>query len=339
LIIQTHAYPRAGLAGNPSDGYFGKTISFVFRNYSANIVLYESPELVLVPALRDHSRFRTLRGLADDVRNYGYYGGLRLLKATVKRFVDYCDEHGHALSDRNFTIEYASNIPHQVGLAGSSAIITATLRALMQFYHVAFSKAEQANLALSVEQDELGISAGLQDRVVQAFEGMVYMDFDREFMEKRGYGRYELLNPTLLPKLYIAYRTELSEESGVYHSTLRERFDRGDRRVLAAMKFWARLTDKVRKCLIDGEGERIGEHLDANFDRRQAITHVSKENAEMVEAARACGASAKFTGSGGAIIGVYRDERMFNRLQKTLAKKRIVTIRPEILFHDGDEDL
>ena len=27
----------------------------------------------------------------------------------------------------------------------------------------------------------------LQDRVIQAYEGMVYMDFDQQLMEKRGY--------------------------------------------------------------------------------------------------------------------------------------------------------
>ena len=37
MIIQTKAYPRVGLIGNPSDGYFGKTISFVFKNYPENV--------------------------------------------------------------------------------------------------------------------------------------------------------------------------------------------------------------------------------------------------------------------------------------------------------------
>ena len=32
MIIREKAYPRAALIGNPSDGYFGKTIAFVFRN-------------------------------------------------------------------------------------------------------------------------------------------------------------------------------------------------------------------------------------------------------------------------------------------------------------------
>ena len=35
MIIAAHAYARAGLVGNPSDGYFGKTISFIIRNFAA----------------------------------------------------------------------------------------------------------------------------------------------------------------------------------------------------------------------------------------------------------------------------------------------------------------
>ena len=42
----------------------------------------------------------------------------------------------------------------------------------------------QPSLVLSVETDELGIVAGLQDRVIQVYEGLVYMDFAREVMRR-----------------------------------------------------------------------------------------------------------------------------------------------------------
>lgn len=74
----------------------------------------------------------------------------------------------------------------QVGLAGSSAILTAALRAVLRFYGFgAEDKAAAIGLSrdvlpafvLGVESDELGIAAGLQDRVVQSYEGAVHMDF------------------------------------------------------------------------------------------------------------------------------------------------------------------
>ena len=56
------------------------------------------------------------------------------------------------------------------------------------------SNSSQPNLVLSVERDELGINAGLQDRVIQAYEGLMFMDFDKELMSSRGYGEYTRLD-------------------------------------------------------------------------------------------------------------------------------------------------
>jgi glucuronokinase len=330
MIITTHAYARAGLVGNPSDGYHGKTISIIVRNFGARVQLYETPELNILPNHRDESVFRSIGELAADVRKHGYYGGVRLLKAAVKRFHDYCLEHGHTLHERNFTIRYSSNIPEQVGLAGSSAIITACFRALMQFYQVEIPKPIQANLILSIETSELGIPAGLQDRVIQVYEGVVYMDFNKKLLESQGHGCYEELDPNLLPPLYIAYRSDLSEGTEIFHNDIRSRFNNGDPDVVQAMLFWADLAERVRAHLLRGERDSIGPLLNANFDKRREIYQISGDNIQMVEAARSVGASAKFTGSGGAIIGAYEDERMFQRLVKTLEPLGIAVIKPII---------
>ena len=135
-LVRKRAYARAGLIGNPSDGYHGKTISIIVRNFWAEVVLYEWDSVEIVLAENDRARFSSVYDLARDVRLHGYYGGIRLIKATIKRFVEYCQARGIALHDRNFSVRYQTNIPRQVGLAGSSAIIVATLRCLMEFYDV-----------------------------------------------------------------------------------------------------------------------------------------------------------------------------------------------------------
>jgi glucuronokinase len=335
MIVKAKAYPRAGLVGNPSDGYFGKTISFAFRNFSAKVLLYETPELEILPNTKDSSVFPNIDELVKDVHMHGYYGGIRLLKATIKKFHDYCRDNDIELHNKNFTIRYESNIPHGVGLAGSSAIITACLRAIMTFYGVSIPKYTQANLILACERDELQIPAGLQDRVIQAYEGLVYMDFDRSVFEKRGYGIYEQLDPKLLPKLYIAYREDLSEVSGKVHNKIRERFERGEPSVVSAMKYWARLTDRVKSCLLKDDKEKIAVLLNANFDRRKKIYQISPRNLQLIEEARSVGASAKFTGSGGAIVGTYNDEKMFSTLKKQLNGLKVKTIKPQIAVAKG----
>lgn len=64
----------------------------------------------------------------------------------------------------------------QMGLSGSSAIVCAALSCLLDFYKVRhLVKVEvRPNLILSAEM-ELGIVAGLQDRVAQVYGGLVYM--------------------------------------------------------------------------------------------------------------------------------------------------------------------
>ena len=163
------------------------------RNFYAEVVLYEWDTLELLPSQGDQSEFNSIEGLYKDVQVHGYYGGLRLVKAAIKKFVEYCKEQGHTLHEQNFSIRYETNIPRQVGLGGSSAIIVATLRALMAFYGVEIPKEIQPSLALSVETGELGIAAGLQDRVIQVYEGAVFMNFSPQVKgEKHGYEHYIL---------------------------------------------------------------------------------------------------------------------------------------------------
>ena len=331
MIIRSTSYPRAGLVGNPSDGYYGKTISFIVKNFAAEVVLYETPSLEILPAKRDHSTFGGIADLAQDVRQFGYYGGLRLLKASIKRFYDFCHENDIDLHERNFTIKYSSNIPSQVGMAGSSAIITACFNALMSFYGVTIPKPILPSLILSVENEELKIPAGLQDRVIQTYEGLVYMDFDRDHLEAQGHGRYEEIDPKLLPPLYIAYTTRLSEGTEIFHNDIRSRFNRGETLVVDAMQFWADLTTRVRDHLLAGRPEEVGPLLDANFDKRCEIYEMGRGNLNMVKTARRLGATAKFTGSGGAIVGTYDGEEMFQKLVEGLEPLGMSVFKPQIL--------
>jgi glucuronokinase len=217
-----------------------------------------------------------------------------------------------------------------VGLAGSSALVTATLRCLLDFYEVNISQPEQANLILSVETQELGISAGLQDRVIQVYEGCVFMDFDRAYMEEHGHGRYLPIDPGLLPKLYIAYRTDLAEGSETVHNNIRERWNQGDQQVMKAMEDFAACAQEVYDLLLAGRGAEIGPILDRNFDLRSRMYQIAPGNLELIERARSAGASAKFSGSGGAIVGTYEDEAMLERLVDAFEGTETSVLVPEI---------
>ena len=62
---------------------------------------------------------------------------------------------------------------------------------------------EFPQVILDVERVELGIAAGLQDRVIQVYGGLVHMDFSTAHHAPV----YTPLSTALLPKMYLIYDT------------------------------------------------------------------------------------------------------------------------------------
>lgn len=317
-VPRGRAFARAGLLGNPSDGYFGRTLSVTLRDYQATVTLEESTDLTIFPSAGHTVSFRDVQHLVASVSRQGYRGGGRLIQAAVKTFSDHCQGIGRTLSTQKFTVRYHSTVPRQVGLAGSSAIVTAAFRALMSFHDVEIPREQQPNLILSAEVDELGITAGLQDRVAQVYEGLVYMDFSRDLMEERGHGLYESLDPSLLPPMFVAHRKASTKVSGTALGELKRRWERGDQEPRESLRRIAALASAGRQALLDGNTAAFSSLMNENFDLRRGIMRIAEEDLAMVDAARELGASAKLTGSGGAIIGVLQDEGMEARIRERL---------------------
>lgn len=91
-------------------------------------------------------------------------------QAMALRFFEHCRQRGISLPPGapNFQLSYSTTIPRQRGLSGSSAIAAAALNCLLRHYSLeaAIPVADRPQLVLAAEA-ELGIAAGLQDRVVQ----------------------------------------------------------------------------------------------------------------------------------------------------------------------------
>ena len=124
--VKTSALARAGLLGNPSDLYGGRGIGFTIQGWQVDLELAEATEVDL---------------------------GSDLLLAGWKVF---CAHTGRG-PEAGFTATFTTTIPRQVGLAGSSAILIALLRALAIAFATPLDPLTMARLALSAEVDLLGI--------------------------------------------------------------------------------------------------------------------------------------------------------------------------------------
>jgi glucuronokinase len=271
------AFARAALLGNPSDAYGGKTIAVTIADFSARA------------AVR-----RAERPLIEG----GGAGGRELIAATVTRFGRACRSVG-AEPPGTLAVDLHTDIPRQVGLGGSSAIVIATLRALCELHGFVIGPEAMAELALAIEAEELGIAAGLQDRVVQTHGGLVYMDF-----AAGAPAPYRGLDPALLPPLFVAYRPEGAGPSAAVHAALRRRFERGESGVRETIERIASLAESGRRCLLTGDRSGLGPLMAENVRLRAELIELEPRHLRMVELAASCGAPANYAGSGGAIVGL-----------------------------------
>jgi glucuronokinase len=220
-----------------------------------------------------------------------------LVQATLARFAR---ENPQATGARDLHVSIATTIPRSVGLGGSSAIVVALLRALCEDYAIELPPDAMAELALSIERDDLGITAGLQDRVTQTYEGVVFMDFAEQ--------RYERLDPAGLPPLLIGWREHAATPSGQVHGGLMERWQAGDPVVHESIATLTSLGARAREALVNGDHDELRRCVDGSYDARARMLTLDPAHVQMIELARAAGAGANYTGSGGAVVCLCRDD-------------------------------
>lgn len=320
---------RIGLMGNPSDGFQGKTLSFLIDNFSANVTLEQHHTVEIVPhPVLDPNTFNGLDKLSLHTSVKGYYGGMRLVQASCHVFAQRCVLAGHTVHmNRGFKAQYDTTIPRMVGLSGSSAIIIATFRALMRFYgltleELKIAKDEFPTIILDIERKELCISAGLQDRVIQTYGGLVHMDFTpSESRSSRPLvgGVYTSVDPSLLPEMYLAYNVAVGGDSGSVHSTVKERWASRESGLVSGMRELGSYADEALSALKNGDRVGLAKIMRKNFGMRRQLygdAVVGAKNIAMIDLADTLGLSCKFTGSGGALLCMRSDGSGFFDAEK-----------------------
>ena len=318
---------RAGLLGNPSDIYGGKTLGLAFQNQGAKAHIAAAEVFTLADGAPAPLDFAQPDRLRDALRSLHISTAERLLRATLLRFGACFPELAHLPADDprlRFSLRFESNIPVQVGLAGSSAIIVAALRALCHWFAVELSPQAVAETALAAETEELHITAGPMDRVIQSFGGVLLMDF----AQPQGPHGYQRIAENSLPPLLIAWDPNGSDPSGAVHQKVRERWLAKDPAVRSAIAKFSALVDEGIQALAQGDSQAFRNAVNENFDTRATIWKIRARDHEMVSIARERGAAAKFAGSGGAIVAVLQSEEDAPSLERAYQLAGYRTLRP-----------
>lgn len=281
---------RVNIAGNPSDGYGGAVLSTVVPHLTARVQATVSHSLTVSGPER---AWRSVAELRAEAERYGHDGGDRLVTAalvTLDRLLP--SEHRRP----SLHVEWSTTIPRSVGLGGSSALVLATMQAALGCWGLDVPPHELAEAALMAETDELGLAAGLADRVAQVWGTTVLTDC-------RGAAPVISTVPVQgAPEVLLAWNADAAGPSDRYHGALRTRFEAGEPALVESMADLAGLADHAAYALAVGDCAAFAEAVDASLRARCALGPVPAAAMQPVEALRTAGAAVNFAGSGGALV-------------------------------------
>jgi glucuronokinase len=293
------------VAGNPSDALGGAALAVPVAQLYAEVELRPADRL----SVRSHDGPPTWASAADlgrEVGRVGHDGGDRLVTAAIVTLHRHLCDLGRPPEDRPFDAVWRTSIPRSVGLAGSSAVVVATMRALLELWGESLPVRDVARLALAAERDELGIAAGWMDRAVQAFDAPVLVDQraagDAPVPDMR------VVVPGTTVELVVAWDATGASPSGRLHGGLRARLDAGDPDVGRAVDELVDTARLAADALEVGDRVSLAAAVRASCALRDRLGALDGATAALVDVAATVGAAATSAGSGGAVL-VVPDER------------------------------
>jgi galactokinase/mevalonate kinase-like predicted kinase len=318
-MIRSSAPGRAGIVGNPTDGYGGTVISCsLAERATVDLVLAEE---TLLDVCGEQERI----GGPDDLRLTGGYTDVaKAVLASVPAVV----------ADRPFHLTARTTIPMRAGLAGSTAMVVAILGAVLRLLEANFNRYELAEAARQVEFDGMGVVCGFQDHYMATFGGLNLLDFRDKEPTAGGEPIWATVEPLQhlapVPPLVLAH-TGVQRYSSSVHRGLRERWLEGEAAVVAGYQRIARLAREAKQALLTGDWPCLGEAMNENHAIQRDLGGSGEANEALIAAALAAGAfGAKLAGAGrgGTIIALHPDPDYLARSLEQAGAARVVRPQP-----------
>jgi galactokinase/mevalonate kinase-like predicted kinase len=286
---------RAGIIGNPTDMYGGAVLSCSV-GMRARVVISPASDLVL-EAMGQQCRVAG-RG---DLNPRGDQFDL------ARAVLDYLQ-----LPPLACHIQYDSEIPLRSGMAGSTALLVALLKALSVWQGEETHLYRLAERARYVELNYLKVVCGYQDAYMCTFGGLNYLDFrGKQFYRREEaelFATVEPLAPYVSALPFVLGFTGVQHASSAVHKPLRERWLEGETSVIAGYRRMTEIARMGKKALILRDWPLLARLMSENHAIQRDLGGSGEANERLIEAALKAGAlGAKLAGAGdgGTIIALW----------------------------------
>lgn len=286
---------RAGIIGNPTDMYGGAVISCSV-GMRVRVTVTPSPDLILQTCEREY----TITGRNDLRPQNDVFDVARVV-------LDYL--HLPPLACR---IHYQTDIPMRSGMAGSTALVTSILHAILTWQGQAINTYSLAERVRYIELNYLKVVCGYQDAYMSAFGGLNYMDFrGKQFYreaEAELFATVEQLGNYVPALPFWLGFTGVQHASGAVHKPLRERWLEGEKQVVDGYKRITEIARIGKKALLTADWPLLGRLMNENHAIQRDLGGSGESNERLIAAALEAGAlGAKLAGAGdgGTIIALW----------------------------------
>jgi len=318
-MIEASAPARAGVIGNPTDGYGGSMIA-------CSLGLRATARIS--PCDRIELTFGGEETAITDEKDLLLDGGVLDIPKSVIRYL--------RIADQKFRLEGLSDIPFRSGLAGSTAMLTATFGAVATHIGLRLNPYQMAETIRYIELNYMDIQCGYQDQYMSVFGGLNYLDFrTKEFYRELHEEAFATVEPLAqyVDKLpFVLVHTGVQRISGSILRPVRERWLDGDPAVVEGYREIAELARAGKKALICSDWERLGELMNRNHEIQKALGASGKINDTFIELALARGAlGAKLAGAGGGgtIIALHFEPEVLIEAFKKKGDHLVISLDPQ----------
>ena len=265
--IVCSAPARANLIGNPSDQYGGSTLGVSLPPRAWAVLDASEP------------------GRVD--------GAPEIVRAVLGQL---------GLERPGFSVQLATQIPRQSGIAGSTALVVALLRAVLAWEGRALGLYALAELARQIERERMGVQCGYSDQYLCSFGGLRHLDLRGKRFDADGgpFATVEDLSAEARELPFVVAYTGEPHSSDAVHRPIRERWLAGEPGVIAAYERVAELGALGKSALQRRDWSALGRLMNENHALQRGLGGSGPANEKLIAAALAAGArGAKLAGAGG----------------------------------------
>jgi len=234
-------------------------------------------------------------------------------------------------------VRYESEIPMRSGMAGSTALLVALLRAFLTWLGEHPNLYLVAERARYVELNYLKVVCGYQDAYMCTFGGLNYLDFrGKQFYrqaEAELFATVEPLAPHGAKLPFVLGFTGVQHASSAVHKPLRERWLDGEPVVVQGYERITELARMGKKAVLLEDWSTLGRLMNDNHAIQRALGGSGESNERLIAAALAAGAlGAKLAGAGdgGTIIALWPWADVSPLGEALLAAGAMAIYRPEV---------